>query len=144
MGDEKSFQYYVVTFLVVGLFITALAIFGFRLGSEYGVSQADMGGDEGFDYVSLESYVNETSDDAEGWAEAFTSDNLFVTTGALVLFSIWGVVKLVFGSVILLFTVIFDGVTAVLGVPAMVTNVLFAILLISLIFAGWRTIKSGG
>lgn len=144
MAEEKSFKYYVISFLLVGLFITALASFGFGLGNEYGVSQADMGGDSGFDYDRLSAHVNETSEDAEGWAESFTSDNLFVSVGALVLFSIWGIIKLVFGSVILLFTVIFDGVTAVLGVPPMVTGVIFAILLISLIFAGWRTIKSGG
>lgn len=143
MGEEKSFKYYVITFLVVGLFITALATFGFGLGAEYGVSEEDMGGDSGFNYEALADHVNSTSEDAKGWADAFTSDNLFISTGALVLFSIWGIVKLVFGSVILLFTVIFDGVTAVLGIPPMVTGVLFACLLISLIFAGWRVIKSG-
>lgn len=137
-----EFKDYPINFLLAGLFIIALIGFGVGIAHNYGESDALMKSDK-IDFSRLEQQVNQTSADAESWGNAFRSDNLFVSAGAIVLFSIWGIGKLVWSSVVSLFTIFTDGATAVLGIPPIATGVLTAILIISLIFALWRLIKAG-
>lgn len=139
MAEFKDFP---INFLLAGLFIIALIGFGVGIAHNYGETDSLMKSDK-IDFSRLESQVNQTSQDAQSWGNAFRSDNLFVSAGAIVLFSIWGIGKLIWTSVIALFTIFSDGATAVLGIPPIVTGVLTAILIISLIFALWRLIKAG-
>lgn len=137
-----DFKDYAVNLLLCGLFVIALVAFGTGIAHNYG-EDASLMSDDRVNMTRLESTVNSTSEDAQRWSEAFQSDNLFVSAGGIVLYSIWGVGKLILTSVVTLFVVIFDGVSAVLGIPPVVSGVIFAVLLIGLIFALWRVIKAG-
>lgn len=95
------------------------------------------------DFSAIEKQVNTTSADSAKWGEAFKSDNFFISAGAIVSYTIWGVSKLIWGSVVTFFTIIFDGAMGVLGIPPIVTGTLMAILVIVLIFSIWRSIKQG-
>ena len=137
-----NFEDYPKNFLLAGLFIIAMITFAVMLGNNYGQDEALMKSDQ-IDFSKLENQINQTSTDAQKWGEAFKSDNLFVATGTLVLFSIWGIGKLIWGSVTTFSTIFLDGASSVLGVSPIVTGVVTAILIISLIFALWKVIKAG-
>jgi flagellar biosynthesis protein FlhB len=137
-----NFEDYPKNFLLAGLFVICMITFAVMLGNNYGQSEALMKSDQ-IDFSKLENQINQTSSDAQKWGEAFKSDNLFVATGTLVLFSIWGIGKLIWGSVTSFTTIFLDGASSVLGVSPIVTGVVMAILIISLIFALWKVIKAG-
>lgn len=137
-----NFEEYPKNFLLAGLFIIAMITFAVMLANNYGHDEALMKSDK-IDFSKIETQINSTSADAQKWGEAFRSDNLFVATGTLVLFSIWGIGKLIWGSVTTFSTIFLDGASSVLGVSPIVTGVVTAILIISLIFALWKVIKAG-
>lgn len=137
-----SFKDYPINFLLAGLFVIALVSFGVGIANNYGYEGSLMKSDK-IDFTSLENQVTATSTSATGWGNAFKSDNLFVSAGGIVLFSIWGIGKLMWGSITSFATIFLDGAQGVLGLPPIVTGVIMAILIISLLFALWRTIKVG-
>lgn len=137
--DFKDFP---VNFLLAGLFIIAMISFGVVLAHNYQKDETLMKSDK-IDFSKLEAQVNSTSEDANAWAETFKSDNLFVVAGGIVLYSIWGITKLVWTSVLAMLTIFTDGASGILGIPPIATGVLTAIVIISLIFASWKLIKQG-
>jgi len=139
MTDFKS---YPINFLLAGLFIICLISFAVVTAGNYGQSETLMKSDK-IDFTRLEQQVNSTSADANNWAETFKSDNLFVVAGGIVLFSIWGIVKLIWTSVLVMLTIFTDGASGLLGIPPIATGVLTAIVIIGLIFASWKLIKQG-
>ena len=139
---SSDFQSYPINFLLAGLFVIALISFGIAMAHNYGQSEALMQNDK-IDFSGLERQVNSTSNDANKWAETFKSDNLFVVAGGIVLYSIWGVAKLVWGSVTAMLTIFTSGAEGLLGIPPIATGVLTAIIIIGLIFAIWKLIKQG-
>lgn len=140
-AEMISFREYIIIFLVVGLFLVSLYTFGTNIAENYGKNfTVD---DSKIDLTQLQTQINETSTEARTWESRFTSDNVFVATGSIVLFSIWGIIKLVWSSINSLITIYLDGIHNVLGIDPMVTGVITAILIIGLIFAGWRNIKQG-
>lgn len=137
-----AFEDYPKNFLLAGLFVIAMITFAVTIAHNYGQTDSLMKSDQ-IDFSKLENQVNQTSADAQKWGEAFRSDNLFVATGTLVLFSIWGIGKLIWGSVTTFSTIFLDGASSVLGVSPVVTGVVTALIIISLLFALWRVIKAG-
>lgn len=140
-GQMTSFREYITIFLLVGLFLVAIYTFGTNIASNY---DKDFSIDDSkIDLTQLQNQINETSTEAKVWESRFTSDNIFVATGSIVLFSIWGIMKLVWSSINSLVTIYLQGANNVLGIDPMVTGVVTALLIIGLIFAGWRAIKTG-
>lgn len=137
-----DFKNYPINMLLAGLFIIALISFAVTLANNYGESEALMKSDK-IDFTRLEKQINSTSSDANKWAETFKSDNLFVVAGGIVLYSIWGITKLIWTSVTVMLTIFTDGASGLLGIPPIAVGVLTAIIIISLIFASWRLIKQG-
>ena len=128
--------------MLAGLFIISLISFGVITANNYGYNGALMQSDK-IDFTRLEQQINSTSQNANSWAETFKSDNLFVTLGGIVLLSIWGIVKLVWTSVITMLIIFTDGASGLLGIPPIATGVLTAIVIIGLIFSAWKLIKQG-
>ena len=127
------------TLLLTGLFLVCIIGFISGVGLNYGEDITT----SYIDTSRVEEQVEQTSNDALEWQEAFKSDNLFVSTGTIVLLSIWGVIKLVWDSIITFVTIYFDIFTALFGIPPIVTGVITSLIIISLIFLAWRTIKQG-
>ena len=139
---EISFKDFPISFLLAGLFIICLISFGVIIAGNYGKSETLMKTDK-MDFTRLENQINSTSSDANKWAETFKSDNLFVVAGGIVLYSIWGITKLVWTSVLTMLTIFTDGASGILGIPPIAIGVLTAIVIISLIFASWKLVKQG-
>lgn len=141
MGDDGSFKSYITIGLLVGLCIMGLFSFSSSLSDNY--DKDNVMSTDKINFEDLEETMEETSASAEKWQESFTSDNVFVSTGALIMFSLWGVMKLAWSSITSIFTIYFEGAHNVLGLDPLVTGVLTAILIIGLIFSAWRLIVSG-
>lgn len=125
--------------LLSGLFLICLIGFMTGMGLNYNKDIST----SYIDTSKVQEQITETSERANAWGEAFKSDNLFVSTGTIVLLSIWGVIKLIWDVIITFVVVYLDIFTSVFGIPPVVTGVITAIVIISLIFTTWRTIKQG-
>lgn len=134
-----SFEDWPKNLLLSGLFLISIVGFMNGLGLNYGQDLST----HYIDTSRVETQINKTSSDANAWGEAFKSDNLFVSAGAIILFSIWGVAKLVWDAIITFMIIYLDIFTALFGIPPIVTGVITAIVVISLIFLAWKTIKQG-
>ena len=134
-----KFEDWPKAFLLVGLFLVCIIGFMNGLGDNYGETiESDY-----IDTSRITLQLNETSEDAIAWGESFKSDNLFITTGTIVLVSIWGVSKLIWNSITTFLAIYLDIFATLFGIPPLVTGVITALVIISLIFLAWRTIKQG-
>ena len=132
---------YSSSFIIVGLFIVCLFTFMTLLtGENTEISGIDT---SAINLEGLEGQLNSTREDAQDYIEGFSSENPLTAFGELVFFSIWGITKLIINSVILTFNIIFSGIADVLGIPGLVVGIVAAIVLIGLIFAAWKMIKTG-
>jgi len=138
MTTTKEF---IINGLLAGLFLICLVSFGTAFGNNYG--KPNLMTTDYMDMSRITNQIETTSSDASKWGEAFTSDNIFVATGAIIIFSIWGVFKLIYTTILSVFVIYFDLIANMFGIPPIVTGVLTAIIIISLIFAGWSLIKRG-
>lgn len=137
-----NFEDFPKNMLLLGLFMISIITFGTSMAVNYHKDPSIITGGY-IDTSRIEQQLNKTNADAEKWAEAFKSDNLFVSAGAIVLYSIWGIAKTIWTAVTTFLTLYLDLAQAVLGFPPIVTSTITALVLISLIFAGWKLVKSG-
>lgn len=137
-----GFKSFIIVFLVAGLFLVAIYSFATGVMTNYDKDTSLIEPDT-IDLTQLEEQIGETGSQAQAWEKSFTSDNLFVSLGSIVLFSIWGIFKLMWSSVNALSSIYFEGAYNVLGLDPLITGTLTALLIISMIFAVWRVIKTG-
>ena len=140
---DMSFKNIAIAFLLVSLFAISIYNFAIGVGGEYGYSADEFLSSDEIDFESLDTQIRETSEEAESWQEKFRDDNVFVAFGPLVMFSLWGIAKLMWNSINLIFELLFGGIAGVIGIDPMVVGVISAILLITIIFAIWRLLKVG-
>ena len=131
--------------MLIASFLTAVVIIGIITGGSIlatdNGSSEDSIKDERLDFDSLESKVNEMNEESKSWEESIKSDNIFVGT-VLVLLSLWGIMKLMWGFVIEIVELVLDSISLLLGVPAVYVAAGITVLIILLIFAAWRALKS--
>lgn len=139
---SASFKEYLTMFLLVGLFLYGMISFATGLADSYGIPASRMDTDE-VNLSGIREGIGQLNEDSEKWTKSFTSDSVFVATGSLILFSVFGISKLVINSIINMANLIISSVSNLLGLPSIVTGTLMALLLVGLIFAGWRAIKLG-
>ena len=128
-------------FLLLGLFVICLFTFVFGLAdNNTEIQNLDT---SGIDLDYLETHLNSSKEDAEGYIKNFGSENPVVSLGSLILFSVVGVGKLVINSILITFNIVLGGISNVLGIPPIVTGIISAILMIGLIFAAWKLYHTG-
>ena len=146
-GASIGFKEY-ITFLLLGaLFIVAIYSFGTGIGESYGTDLTIE--DSKMDLTSLESNLEQNVDDSSRWVETFISDksfsssNIFAQIGEIMLFSIFGLIRLMIDSINTMVIIFSEMSYNVLGIPPVALGTIISILTIGLIFAGWRLIKVG-
>lgn len=138
----EGFRTFPINFLLAGLFLIAMISFAVIIVSNYD-NPEDLVKSDMIDFSAMEDILNETTHDADSWGESFKSDNPLLDFGALILFSIWGLGKLMWGSVVTILEIYTVGLSNVIGVSPVVVGSLTAVVVISLIFYFWRVIKQG-
>jgi len=138
---KMEFKDYMIGFLLTVVCFLAVTTFLTGTAENYGFEE-DYMKDERIDFSGLESAVDNLNGDAQAWEQSFRKDNLFLTLGVIALESIWAIIKLIFVIPIAMFSLIATGTIGVLGVPALIIGALLDILIVGLIFAGWKAIKN--
>lgn len=142
MGDDIGIKEILLGLLLVALFIVALFNFGTILKTNNNDSSDFIDTDK-LDLASYETEINDTTEGSIDWQTLFASDNIFVATGTLALFSLWGIFNLVQSAIINFLNLIFDGLYQVLGIDPMVIGVIASVIIIMIIFSIWRILKKG-
>lgn len=137
-----EFKEFIITLLFVSLFAVCITSFMSGLGQNYEVSASRMQS-EYIDFDRIEAQVNETSNDANAWSESFRSDNIFVAIGTIVMFSIWGLAKLMWTASMNFITIYLDIASTLFGLPHIITGVITSVIIVIFIFAVWRAVKQG-
>ena len=137
-----NFPVFLTSLILASLFIISLYAFATGTAENYG-QDTDLVDDNMLDLTSLEAKVSNSSADAEVWQRRITSDNIFVATGSIVLFSTWGVFKLMWTSTSGIASIYFAGMYNIFGIDPMVTGTISALLIIALLFAIWKVVKTG-
>lgn len=137
-----TFEDLPISFLLIGLFIICIFAFAGGLAVNYGQNASVMDV-PGVDVSGIQEQVNSTSNSALSWQESLTSDNLFLGLGEIFLLSIWGIIKLIFSTILSFLGIFLALISGVLGIPPVVTGVIIAIVIIMVIFAAWRKLKAG-
>lgn len=141
MAEETTFKDYAVYVLLAALFIVSFYRFSLGMGDNY---SRDLTIDQKqLDLTNLEKNINESKQLGEQWEQTFNADATFVDNGIIVVKSIWGVIQSVGASVGIFFNLFLGGLGSVFGLDVMVTGTILAILLIGLVFAGYKVIKQG-
>lgn len=136
------FKDFPINLLLIGLFVICIIGFAGSIGLNYGKSSTDMTSNL-INTQKIQDQVNKTGEDAKHWESLFKNSNMFVSFGSIITFAIWGVGSLIWTTVTTFFTIYFDMISQVLGIPAMVTGTLTAIILISIIYLVYRLNKLG-
>ena len=137
-----NFPVFLTSLILASLFIISLYAFSTKTAENYG-QDTDLVDDNMLDLTSLEAKVDNASSHAEGWQDRVTSDNPFVAVTSIILFSTWGVFKLMWTSTSGIVGIYFNGMYNILGIDPMVTGTISALLIIGLIFAIWKVVKTG-
>jgi hypothetical protein len=131
-----------INFILTSLVIICIVVFAGGIAVQYGYPRSLMTSSY-VDTTAIETQVNSTSNSANGWMTSFQSDNLFVALGGIVLFSIWGIMKLIIGSILAFLAIYFSIFSSLFGIPAIITGSITATIIIAIIFLAWRAVKLG-
>lgn len=134
---------YVITFVLVGLFMFSMFSFITNLQSENSAAVQIVTDPTVSNLTSSLTSGLETFDDiANEQRGGFEREEASVGLGELVFKSITGVGKVI-GAVTITFYDIFGAAALLIGVPVIVINVLAGILVMTLVFLAWRLYRTG-
>lgn len=139
----ESFRGLIIAFIIAALFVVVMIGFSvnFQVDNNTNVSVID-NALVNETYVNLQGSLNDLQDDANAQQNATERDPVLIGLDSLILTSIWGTIKIfasfprIAGSYLLNFIYI-------LGVPVVVLGTIMAIIIITLIFWGYKTIRTG-
>lgn len=135
-----KFEEFSINYLISALFIVCLVAFSISLALDNGQT-SDAVLDSRIPYSNLEGQINKVNTDSDSWKNTTTSENPQQESGLLVIRSIWGVMKTIWDSFLIIPNLIFNMAQDVLGIPPIVTTSIATILIVLLIFAMWRVMK---
>jgi len=134
----------IITFLLVGLFAFCLINFSTQFSQDNNLNQSIIDAPA---FSSLNSSLGDSLGGsqtvAETQKEGFEKETQSEQPGFLSLGSIRDAGKIFTGTTVVMFNILTGGFLADLGIPSVIFTVLGSILLITLIFLGWRVIKLG-
>ena len=94
-------------------------------------------------FSNMTSAVNNAYPTASAQLNASAEEQPSLAFGSLVMFSIVGAGRIFTGTLTTIYQIFFVLIAEEIGIPIIVMNTLMAIILITLIFSIWRTIRIG-
>ena len=140
MADD-SFKGIVTSLVIISLF--ALLVFGFviSMGTKYGLDSDVANITDRFNVESINSTVQSIDENAQNWKQAFEGQSVWTSIGILVAEGVFSLAKTITSFILLPFQII-TSLLAELGIPTIVISIIYALLLISIIFAIYRWMKT--
>jgi len=134
-----------VTFALIGLFVYAGISFIVTTQRENNVDLTILDNEIiNRTYRNLEIDLSEAGTEVQGQRETFESEIPERGFGSLIIFGIVSVAQKFMGMIISIYNIFIVLPSAILGIPKIVTSVLSAILLVTLILLAWKVYRAGG
>lgn len=139
-----GFRETAINAVLVGLVILAFIAFAAQTASDNNPNRTIISNPSiNQTYSSLSTTLNGAAGIAGGQLNATSSETPTLGFGSLVLFSIVGAGRVFTGLVTGIYQIIFVLMVQQLQIPVILINVLITIILISVIFLGWRLYRIG-
>jgi len=139
MVNTKEFAILSIT---LGILITCIIMFIGGFASHYGVENSSMISEQ-MNWGGIEERLNATQQDAKEIEDKVTSGSVFTTVVGLVFGGIWIIIQIVFDSILIMFEIIVISAKDILHIPPIVTGGITAIIIITLAFLAYKTLKTG-
>lgn len=139
-----KFETLVYSMLVFGLFGALIITAIINVGTTYNKDLSEFSGSSSdLNLYKFNNTISDIEKDAEEFQEVFNRQNIFSIVAGIVVEGIFDIGIDVGKLIISPFKVLSNIMTNVLQVPSMVTNVLMAIVIFTIIFGVWYLIKVG-
>jgi hypothetical protein len=139
-----SFKEILFSLIIVGLFFYLIVSFGVQLGVDNGANNTLLENPVfNLSFQGMQTNLTEIISTSNDSRAAFEKDNVLLSFGDLIFFSIVGVGKIITNSIVAFFNIIGTVGTQNLGIDPLVIGVFGAMILISLVIYLWRLYKTG-
>lgn len=136
-----SFPKLVKGFIILTLFSFLLVGFAVNLASNYGKDSSDITTKIGMADLNTTLHLQQAQ--AEEWRKSFEQQSVFLAIGGIVLTGIFQLANTIGSAIILPFKLFGTIFVNILGVPAIVVNIVNVLIIFTMIFGIWRLIKAG-
>lgn len=138
MGSD-SFKGVLFALVLFSLFSFLMVYSAVQMGENYGISSSEIG-DGALDDTTFETSIEDVSTKAENYRARFESGDVDDVDDAS---GIFGVATDMISMITTPFTLLGQVLDNILGVPALVTNIILGLIGITLLLSIWRLLKQG-
>jgi hypothetical protein len=135
---EENFPELLKGFIAITLFAFLIVAIVMLFGSQYSKDTSDVTGKFGAEQIN--NTLNSAKATSDAWYSAFQKQNIFSTVAGIIVTGIFQLAKTMVNFIFTPFSILSNIMTAVLGIPPVVVNVVYVLLIISIIFGIWRII----
>jgi len=128
--------------ITLGILVVCIIMFIGGFASHYGVENSSMISEQ-MNWEGIEERLNTTQQDAKDIENIVSSGSVFTTIVGLAFVGIWKIIKIVFNSILAMFEIIVISARDILHIPSIVTGGIMAIIIITLAFLAYKTLKTG-
>lgn len=139
---EDSFKGLLFAFIFFTLFAVLILTAVNEQGALYGKDVSEVTGGA-LNITKFNDSISTVSTDVENYRERFSKGNIFVTLGDVIFSGIFEIAGSMISLIILPFTLLAGILINILHVPKFVTDIIMALIGLSIIFGIWRLIKVG-
>jgi len=139
---EGGFKNILIAFILVSLFGMLILTATVNVAENYDKDTTEVVGGA----LSLDDFnesISSIEEDAKSLEERFTQGSIWSVVAGVVVEGIFGIAKTMIGLILAPFSILNNIMIDIFGVPAWVTSVILATLIMSIIFAVWRLIRIG-
>lgn len=141
MASENNFPFLMKAFIIITLFSFLLIAVTVQMANNYSKDTTDL--EEKLGYNSINNTLTGAKDTAEGWREAFQKQNIFSTIAGIIVTGIFNLANTMFSFITAPFEIFGNIMVNVIGIPAIVLNIVSVMIILTALFGIWRLIKIG-
>jgi hypothetical protein len=140
---ENNFPQMMKTFVIIILFMFLLIFFITQFAQQNGKDTTDF--TEKIGAGSVQKFANDLNATATNWKNVFFEQSIFdpLTVAGIVLTGMFSLTKTMFNIILTPFGILQSVAVNILGVPVVVVNIAFAVIVLAMIFSIWRLLKTG-
>lgn len=135
---EENFPELLKGFVVITLFAFLLIGIIMAFGTNYGKDTSDVTDKFGADQIN--NTLNSAKATSDAWYSAFSQQSIFSTIAGIIVTGIFQLAKTMVNFIFTPFAILSGILSNVLGIPPVAINVIYVLLIISVIFGIWRII----
>jgi hypothetical protein len=139
---EDNFKSILFTFILFALFGWLLLTSVVQTGSTYGKNMTEVSGGA-FDMSSFNQSINNLSSTAQTFQGRFSKQSVWSVVAGIVVTGLFGIANDLFKIILWPFSILNSIMINVLHIPDIVTSIIWALIILTVVFGIWRLIKVG-